>query len=124
MDRPRILVADDHAQVRQRVVALLAPDFDVVATMPDGRAALDAAAQLRPELVVLDISMPGLNGLECAAEMLRWPDAPAIVFLTVHAEVEFLEAARALGADAYVLKSHMATDLLPAVRRALGRPEV
>ena len=121
MARHRILVADDHEEVRALVAELLGSEFDVVATTGDGRAALKATALLQPELVVLDISMPAVNGLEVAAQMARWPEAPAIVFLTVHAEPEFMDAARLVGASGYVLKRKLATELLPAVHRALER---
>lgn len=99
---------------------LLATEFDVVATTSDGEAALKTAALLQPELVVLDISMPRVNGLEVASQLASWPTSPAVVFLTVHTEREFRDAAQLVGAAGYVLKRHLATELLPAVHRALA----
>ena len=118
--RRTILVADDHVDMLERARALLASEFDVVAAVGDGQAALDAAATLHPELAVLDISMPGMSGLDAAARMGVLPQAPRTVFLTAYDDPEIVQAARALGAAGYVLKRRMAVDLLPAVRRALG----
>src|SRR5688500_18403875 len=84
MARPRIVIADDHDETRAWIANLLAADFDVVSTVADGRAAVDAAAALAPDLVVLDISMPGLNGFEAGAFIRDLPDPPRIVFVTAH----------------------------------------
>src|SRR4029453_17118135 len=86
----------------------------------DGQSALDAAAVLNPDLLLLDISMPVVTGLEAAARMARTGNTTPIVILTVHEDAVFLEAARNAGVLGYVLKSHMATDLLPAIREALA----
>ena len=74
MGRPRIVVADDHVEMRAKIASLLASDFDVVSTVADGQAAVEAAGALYPDLVVLDISMPGLNGFEAAALIRALPD--------------------------------------------------
>jgi DNA-binding NarL/FixJ family response regulator len=120
MARRRILIADDHVDMLERARALLASEFDVVAIVSDGQAAVDTTALLRPELAVLDISMPVMNGLDAAARMAGLPQAPRTVFLSVYDDPEFVEAARIVGGSAYVLKRTMAVDLVPAVRRALG----
>src|SRR4029079_176602 len=119
MTRPRILVADDHDKTRAGIVTLLAPDFDVVATVSDGQAAVEAAGALHPDLVVLDITMPGLNGFEAGALIRDLSDPPRIVFATAHDDASIAEAASALGASAVVRKRDLVTELVPAVRRAL-----
>ena len=119
MARPRIVVADDHDKTRARIASLLASDFDVVATVADGQAAVEAAGALSPDLVVLDISMPGLNGLEAGALIRDLPDPPRIVFATSYEDASINSAASALGASALVRKHKMLTELVPAVRRAL-----
>jgi len=122
MSRPRILVADDHPDLRRRVVALLEGEFDIVATAANGKEAIERAAACEPHLAVLDISMPVLNGFDAAAEMARLPEPPQIVFLSVHEDPAYFEAARAAGGGAYVVKRFLASELLPAVRRLLDRP--
>ena len=119
MARPRIVVADDHDKTRAVIASLLASDFDVVATVADGQAAVEAAGALYPDLVVLDISMPGLNGFEAGALIRDLPDPPRIVFATAYEDASIASAASALGASAVVRKREMLTELVPAVRRAL-----
>ena len=119
MGRPRIVVADDHDETRARIASLLASDFDVVSTVADGQAAVEAVGALYPELVVLDISMPRLNGFEAAALIRDLPDPPRIVFATAYEDASIATAASALGASAVVRKREMLTELVPAVRRAL-----
>jgi CheY-like chemotaxis protein len=119
MGRPRILVADDHVETRAKIASLLASDFDVVSTVADGQAAVEAAGALYPELVVLDISMPRLNGFEAAALIRDLPDPPRIVFASAYEDASIVSAASALGASAVVRKREMLTELVPAVRRAL-----
>jgi CheY-like chemotaxis protein len=116
---PRVLVVDDHAEARERIATLLKSEFDVVATVADGQAAIEATRALHPDAVVLDIAMPVLNGFEAAAIINDLPDAPRIVFSTAYDDPEFAEAAHALGASAFVLKRNMLVELVPAVRRAL-----
>ena len=120
MGRARILVADDHASMLERVSRLLATDYDVVAAVSDGIAAVNEAIALQPDLLVFDISMPGLTGLEAAAKLAEHPPRPPVIFLTVHDEQEFIDAAREAGALGYVLKRNIMSELLPVVRRALA----
>jgi DNA-binding NarL/FixJ family response regulator len=120
MGRARILVADDHPSMLERITRLLATDYDVIAAVSDGLAALEAALTLHPDLVVLDISMPRMTGLEAAAKLADQPRPTPVVFLTVHDDQEFIEAARSLGALGYVLKRNIGTELLPVIRRALA----
>jgi CheY-like chemotaxis protein len=119
MARPRIVVADDHDKTRAGIASLLACDFDVVATVADGQAAVDSAGALYPDLVVLDISMPGLNGFEAGALIRDLPDPPRIVFATASDDASIASAASALGASAVVRKREMLAELVPAIRRAL-----
>jgi DNA-binding NarL/FixJ family response regulator len=119
MARQRIVVADDHDKTRAAIAGLLTSDFDVVATVADGEAAVEAARALHPDLVVLDISMPRLNGFEAGALIRDLPDPPRIVFATAYDDPSIASAAFALGASAVVRKGEMLTELVPAVRRAL-----
>src|SRR3954447_26023224 len=119
MARPRIVVADDHDKTRAGIASLLASEFDVVATVADGQAAVEAARALYPDLVVLDISMPRLNGFEAGALISHLPDPPRIVFVTAYDDTSIASAASALGASAMVPKKEMLAQLVPAVCRAL-----
>jgi CheY-like chemotaxis protein len=119
MPSPRVIVADDHAEIRARIVRLLESEFDVVTTAADGCAAVAACDALRPDVVVLDITMPGLSGFQAANIIRGLPDAPRIVFCSAHDDGDFARAARALGVSALVSKGRMQTDLIPAVRRVL-----
>ncbi len=119
MVKPRLLVADDHTEMRERIATLLRSEFDVVATVANGQDAVDATRTLLPDLVVLDIAMPVLNGFEAAAIIKDLPDAPRIVFCTSSDDPEFAKAARALGASACVLKRKLLVELVSMVRRAL-----
>lgn len=119
IDRPSIVLADDHEEFLAAVVRHLEPHFDIVRTVGDGQMLLDAAARLAPDVIVLDISMPVMNGIE-AARRLKAAGSPAkIVFLTVHADQDYVRAALGSGALGYVLKSELASDLLPCLREAL-----
>ena len=120
MTRARVLLADDHQDILDRVSSELADEFEIVARLSDGQAALDAALLLKPDAVVFDISMPRLSGLEAASRLSDLPHPPRIVFLTVHEDQDFLDAAASAGASGYVLKRHLYRDLAAAVRRALA----
>jgi DNA-binding NarL/FixJ family response regulator len=120
MARRRVLVADDQAGVLSAVTALLGDSFDVIALVSDGRAALETTLKLEPDLVVLDISMPGMNGIEVAKELKRRAIKAKIVFLTVHEEPSILATCFAAGALGYVVKISMESDLIPAMKEALA----
>ena len=119
MHRPRVLVADDHQAILDHVRHQLADEFDVIATVLDGQAAFDATLALKPDAVVLDISMPRMNGLEVAKRLSALPNPPRIVFLTVHEDPDFMDAAEGVGASGYVLKRNLLTQLGGALRHAL-----
>ena len=114
----RVVAADDNTQVRDKIVQLLKVDFEVVGTAADGKSALDLVMLLEPEIVVLDISMPVMSGIEAAAEITRKASKTKIVFLTVHDDSDFVKAALNVGASAYVVKSQMVTDLRAAILAA------
>src|SRR4051812_6228004 len=98
MVRPRILVADDQAEMRERIADLLRLDFDVVAFAADGQQAIEHALKLNPDVVVLDISMPILNGIQVASQLRDSGSAASIVFVTVHHDPDIVEAAFSIGA--------------------------
>ena len=115
MKKPRLLLADDHTILVEGLKALLAPEFDVVATAGDGRAVLEAAKKYQPDIILLDISMPGLNGIEAARRLKQSnPDAKLII-LTMHADLSFVSAAFEAGVSGYVLKQSAATELVTAL---------
>jgi DNA-binding NarL/FixJ family response regulator len=123
MTRKRVVVADDLAPVLSAVAALLRESFDVVDMASDGRAALDATLKLEPDLVVLDVSMPLMSGIEVAQELTRRGSKAKIVFLTVHEDADILKACLAAGGLAYVLKVFMEDDLVPAMHGAVAGHE-
>lgn len=118
-DSVRLLLADDNPSMLQAARRILEPEFQVVGTVHDGQALLEAADALRPDVLIIDISMGMLNGLEAARILTRSECKPKIVFLTVHHDQEFVEEAFSVGALGYVVKPRLGTDLLPAVREAL-----
>ncbi len=119
MSKPRVLLVDDNQAILDCLVRMLGRDYTIVGAIRDGPRMLDAVAILRPDLVVMDISMPEMSGLELARLMQENPPAPPVVFVTVHEDTEFMEAAQAVGAAGYVVKSTMETELKPTLERAL-----
>lgn len=117
--RARVVIADDHQALLDRVVKTLAHEFSVVATVSDGRQLVDAEAELHPDVLVVDVCMPGMSGLEAAAHIRRSGSHVPVVCLTAHEEAEMIEAAWELGILGYVTKASLAADLVPAVRAAL-----
>ena len=117
--RPRVLIADDHKLVAEACKGLLEPEFDVVAVVSNGRALLRAAAELRPDVVILDISMPELNGLDAGEQIKRMSRSAKLVYLTMSMGPEVAAEAFRRGASGYVLKHGNAEELLIAVRRVL-----
>jgi DNA-binding NarL/FixJ family response regulator len=116
MKKPRLLLADDHTILVEGLKALLAPEFDAVATAGDGRAVLEAAKKCQPEIILLDISMPGLNGIEAARRLQQSNPDAKLIMLTMHGDVSFVRAAFEAGASGYVLKQSAATELVTALR--------
>ena len=116
----RILVADDHEEVRNLIVRMLERQFEVLAAMGDGPSFLEAVDQLKPDLCILDISMPNMSGIEVAQRIKQRDSKIRIVFVTLHDDSDFQTAAFATGAEGYVTKARMAGDLLVAVREVLA----
>jgi CheY-like chemotaxis protein len=110
-ERPRVLVVDDNKKLLEISVAVLSRDFEIVGAVTDGRAALEAAATLHPDVIVLDIAMPEMGGLELASRLKAAGSQVAVVFLTVHDDEEIVQAARDVGGVGYVLKPRLGSDL-------------
>lgn len=117
--KPTVVLADNHGRVLSEVKMLLRDEFDVVASVDDGAKAVQAVAELRPDVVVLDIGMPGTDGIQAAHRLKKLGFAPKVVFLTVQQDSDCVEAAGAMGAS-YVLKARMYSDLLTAIAEALA----
>jgi DNA-binding NarL/FixJ family response regulator len=117
--RARVLVADDHVLVAEALCRLLSHDFDIVATVHDGRKLIEAATKLLPDIILVDISMPLLNGLHAAERIKRQLPKIKILCVTVASEPEVIEEVLGLGLDGYVLKTSAPTELLTAIRCAL-----
>ena len=115
MRRPRVLLADDHRLLREAFAQLLRPICEVVGAVADGRAVLDAAPDLQPDIVVLDIAMPLLNGLDAARQLKRLMPAVKVIFLTVSEDPELAAEAFRAGGSAFLLKNSAASELLQAV---------
>lgn len=120
MARARILVADDHEEVRNKIVQLLKRQFDVLGALCDGPEFLEAVDELKPDLCVLDISMPKMSGIEVAYRIKQSHSQTKIVFLTLHDDFDFRAAALETGAEGYVTKARMGGDLLFAVKEVLA----
>lgn len=112
MSKPRVLLADDHALVLEGFKKLLEEHCQVVGSVEDGRALLDAAKRLQPDIVVLDISMPKLNGLDAARRLRKMVPQPRLIFVTVHADQDYVNQAFKAGASAYLLKRSAGSELL------------
>ncbi len=119
IQRTRLLLADDHPMTLEGIRAFLAPHFESIDTVTDGRALVDKALQLRPDLVILDITMPLLNGIDAAAKIHRALPDTRLLFITMHTDPAYLEAALNAGATGYVLKSAARDELLEACQSVL-----
>ncbi len=119
MNRPTVLLADDHEVVIEGLRRILDPEFDIVGTVPDGRALVAAAARLNPDVIVADISMPLLNGVEAARQIKSAQKRIHIIFLTMHPDVTYITEALEAGSSGYVLKSSAGSELVTAIREAL-----
>lgn len=119
MTKPRLLLADDHRMVREGIRALLEPNYDVVAEVGDGRELVRIASKLKPDVILADIGMPSLNGLEATRQLQNRGVKSKIVFLTMHAGVELALEAFRLGVSGYVLKVDASEELARAIKEAL-----
>jgi len=118
--RPRVLIADDHRIVAEGLRGLLEPEFELVGVVEDGRALLGAAETLRPDVIVADISMPLLNGIEAVRQIKKTHCDIKVVFLTMHPNVTYAASAFEAGASGYVLKHSAPAELVTAIQRALN----
>jgi len=118
--RRRVLLADDHPLVLDRVATLLQKDFDIVGVAHNGLEMVDQAMRLRPDIIVADVSMPELDGIQAAHRLRQMGTAALVVFLTIHESAEFLAACQAEGALGFVLKTQMKSDLITAINAALA----
>jgi DNA-binding NarL/FixJ family response regulator len=118
--RPRILLADDHHPVLARVLSLLQPHFEVIGMVNDGKSLVSEAQRLQPDVIVLDIAMPLLTGIEAARELHKAGSQAKLVFLTIHQEPAFVRGCFAEGGLGYVTKSRLVSDLIPAIHEALS----
>jgi DNA-binding NarL/FixJ family response regulator len=116
----RVLLADDHAIVLEGLRRVLEPDFEIVGEVVDGRALVAAAGMLRPDIIVTDISMPLINGIEAARQIRKIDRRVKIIFLTMHPDVTYAAEALGAGGSAYVLKSSAGAELLEAIGVALS----
>jgi DNA-binding NarL/FixJ family response regulator len=117
--RPRVLLAEDHLLVREGLRQLLGEHVEVVGAVGDGRTLLASADSLRPDIVLLDISMPQLNGFDAARQLQRAGSPARVIFVTMHADPDYVQAAFRAGARGYVVKSAASSELLAAIDAAM-----
>ena len=118
VDHPRVLLVDDSDVILERATTTLSHECEIVGAVKDGQAALVAVGALRPDVIVLDISMPGMSGLEVAGRLRRAGSRVPIVFLTIHDDEELVRATQAAGGIGYVVKTLLSSDLVLAVNEA------
>ena len=119
MKKARVLLADDHKIVLEGLRSLLEPEFELAGVVSDGQALVTAAEKLRPDVIVVDISMPLLNGIEAVRQIKKQDQQVKIVFLTMHPDVTYANRAFDVGASGYVLKHSAPSELITAIREAL-----
>lgn len=115
MNRLRLIMADDHALVLAGLRKLLEAECDIVSVAEDGRALVAAAEELHPDVILMDISMPLLNGIDAARQIRRASPKSKMIFVTMHADVDYVREALSAGASGYLLKRSAASELLPAI---------
>jgi DNA-binding NarL/FixJ family response regulator len=120
MKRTRVLLADDHPLTLEGLRAFLEPHFENVGTVMDGRALVDGALRLKPDLIILDITMPLLNGIDAAVQIKKSLPAVKLLFVTMHVNPAYLEAALSAGGTGYVLKSAAREELLDAIKSVMA----
>ena len=119
MKRPRVILADDHTMIREALKSLLEPEFEVVGMFGDGLSLIEAAPALQPNVIVLDIGMPKMNGLNAGQRLKQILPLVKLVYLTMNADADMAGEAFRLGASAYLLKNSAASELLHAVRQVM-----
>ena len=117
--RPRVLLADDHQLLTEALKSLLTPEFDLVGQVQDGRQLIEAARSLRPDVIVADITMPQLNGIDALQRLRENGNPVPVIFLTMHDDATFARRALEAGASGYVLKRSASVELIVALHAAL-----
>jgi DNA-binding NarL/FixJ family response regulator len=117
--KPRLLLADDHTLLLEGIRLMLEPEFELVGSVQDGRALLTAAKTLKPDLIILDISMPVLNGIDAARRLRKLLPSAKLLFLSMHSDPDYVAEAFRAGAMGYLLKRAAASELLTAIRAVL-----
>ncbi len=121
----RVLLADDHPRILSRLTDLLEPEFKIIAVVGDGQSLIETAKSLQPDLIITDISMPVLSGIEAVRKIIQSTPQTKIIFLTVHTDPDYVQEALESGAMGYVFKSRLVSDLQPAIDKVLkGRTYV
>jgi DNA-binding NarL/FixJ family response regulator len=120
MKRPRVLLGDDHTLVLDGLRKILDPECEVVGAVEDGRSLLAAAARLKPDIILLDISMPLLNGVEAARRLRAAVPGAKVIFVTMHADATYVAGAFRAGASGYVLKRCASLELMKAIHQVLS----
>lgn len=118
--KARILLADDHPRFPEMEERLLEPEFEVIGKVGNGQALFEEALRLKPDIIVTDISMPVLNGIEAVDRLMGSGCESRFIFLTVHTDADFVRRCLLTGAFGYVVKSRIASELVPAIREALA----
>lgn len=118
--KPSILLADDHVLVAQGIQKLLEPEFELQRIVPDGRALLKAVEECQPDVVIVDISLPLLNGLDASRQILKHNPAVKVLILTMHSEQSFVTEALRIGVSGYVLKQSVGSELVQALKEVLN----
>ena len=119
MKRPRVLLADDHPMILEEIRSALALNCEIVETVADGRALVEAALRSEPDLIVVDITMPLMNGIEAAVQIKKSLPEMKLLFVTMHSSTAYLKAAFEAGGTGYVLKSRLRDELSHAVQSVL-----
>jgi DNA-binding NarL/FixJ family response regulator len=120
MNRPRVLLADDHTMFSQGLQSLLEDDFDLVGAVADGEALVEAARRLNPDVIIVDISMPVMNGLDAVRQLKKDGATAKIIFLTMHADDRLLAEAFRCGGSGYVLKQSAGEELITGIGKVLA----
>ncbi len=120
MAKIRVVLADDHIPIMVQIREVLGEQCEVLGSFVNGSQAVDASLRMDPDVVVLDISMPVLNGIQAAQQLQAANSRAKIIFLSMHDDPDFVAAALSTGASGYVIKSRLSTDLVPAIREALS----
>jgi DNA-binding NarL/FixJ family response regulator len=121
VSKPRVIIADDHTLLAEAFEKLLAPECEVIAKVADGRALLTAARDLHPDVVILDVAMPLLNGLDAGRQIKQMDASIKLVFVTMNEDPDLAAEAFRVGASAYLLKRSAGSELLMAIREAMKR---